>query len=185
MLYNFDILFKKTLKNGGLKVVTYKQLLKNPEAFGAGEGFGDAEGELSMVLEGTEAGYSINSLLRKYGAQLVGHLNSEMFGKDFPIRFLFTNPNDLTALRIEMRNGDGYTYASFVHTETISGEKDLDLSKVDSFLAFIAKDGKSVISDLSGNITNIATGEVVICSASEKTIQIKSNHSILIFATSK
>lgn len=88
MLYKFDILFKKELKSGGLKVATYTNLLENPNAFGPGEGFSNAEGELSMVLEGPEAGFSINALIRKYRAQLVGHMNAEMFGKDFPLRFV-------------------------------------------------------------------------------------------------
>ena len=54
MIYKFDILFKKRLSSGGVKVVTYSSLLENPEAFGPGEGFADAVGELSMVLEGPE-----------------------------------------------------------------------------------------------------------------------------------
>ena len=84
MLYKFDTLFKKELKSGGVKVVTYTNLLENPEAFGPGEGFADAQGELSMVLEGLEAGFSINALMHKYRAQLVGHMNAEMFGKESP-----------------------------------------------------------------------------------------------------
>ena len=51
MIYKFEILLKKSLKSGGIKVVTYSSLLENPVVFGKGEGFGDAEGELSMVLE--------------------------------------------------------------------------------------------------------------------------------------
>ena len=39
MIYKFDILFRKVLKSGGVKVVTYSNLLEDPEAFGAGEGF--------------------------------------------------------------------------------------------------------------------------------------------------
>ena len=42
MLYKFDILLKKELKSGGVKVVTYINLLENPDAFG------DAEGMLRM-----------------------------------------------------------------------------------------------------------------------------------------
>ncbi len=63
MIYKFDILLKKALTTGGIKVVIYSNLLENPEAFGKGEGFGDTEGEHSMVLEGQEEGFSINTLL--------------------------------------------------------------------------------------------------------------------------
>lgn len=44
MLYKFDILLKKELKSGGVKVVTYSNLLDNPDAFGDAEGFDGAEG---------------------------------------------------------------------------------------------------------------------------------------------
>ena len=87
MIYKFDILLKKSLKSGGIKVVTYSSLLENHQVFGNAEGFGDAEGELSMVLEGLEECFSINALYRKYRAQLVGRINADMFGKDFPLRF--------------------------------------------------------------------------------------------------
>ena len=131
MLYKFDILFKKELKSGGVKVVTYTNLLENPEAFGKGEGFADAQGELSMVLEGPEAGFSINALMRKYRAQLVGHMNAEMFGKDFPLRFVFSRPDDLTSVRTELRDEDGYTYSSDVHTVAVAGSKTLDLKDIE------------------------------------------------------
>ena len=42
MKYKFDILFKKRLSSGGVKVVTYGSLLENPEVFGRGDGFADA-----------------------------------------------------------------------------------------------------------------------------------------------
>jgi hypothetical protein len=34
MLYKFDILFKKELRGGGVKVLTYRQLLQDADAFG-------------------------------------------------------------------------------------------------------------------------------------------------------
>lgn len=88
MIYKFDILFKKALMYGGIKVVTYSSLLENPQVFGKAEGYGEADGELSMVLEGLEEGFSINALYRKNRAQLVGRINADMPGKDFPLRFM-------------------------------------------------------------------------------------------------
>ena len=43
MIYKFDILLKKTLKSGGIKVVTYGRLLENSDVFGPGEGFAGAD----------------------------------------------------------------------------------------------------------------------------------------------
>jgi hypothetical protein len=78
MIYKFDILLKKTLTTGGIKVVTYSSLLDNPQVFGKAEGYGDAKGELSMVPEGLADVFSINVLYRKHRAQLVGRINADM-----------------------------------------------------------------------------------------------------------
>ena len=43
-----------------------------------------------MDIDGSEVGFSINALYRKYHAQLVGRMNAEIFGKDFPVRSVFT-----------------------------------------------------------------------------------------------
>lgn len=100
MIYKFDILLKKILKSGGIKVVTYSSLLENPEVFGKGEGFSDAEGELSMVLEGPEEGFSINALYRKYRAELVGLQNAALIGKDFQPCFVFSRPDDVHSIQM-------------------------------------------------------------------------------------
>ena len=180
MLYKFDILFKKELKSGGVKVVTYTNLLENPEAFCKGEGFANAQGELSMVLEGPEAGFSINALMRKYRAQLVGHMNAEMFGKDFPLRFVFGRPDDLTSVRTELRDEDGYTYSSDVHTVAVEGSKTLDLKDINSFVVLIAKDGAPQITDDSGVTVSLLPGQAAFCSDSIKSVIITANKSTLI-----
>lgn len=175
MLYKFDILFKKELKSGGVKVVTYTNLLENPDAFGKGEGFADAQGELSMVQEGPEAGFSINALMRKYRAQLVGHMNAEMFGKDFPLRFVFGRPDDLTSVRTELRDEDGYTYSSDVHSVAVAGSKTLNLMDINSFVVLIAKEGAPQITDDSGVTVSLLPGQAAFCSESIKSITIQAN----------
>ena len=102
MIYKFDILLKKTLTTGGIKVVTYSSLLENPEVFGKGEGFGDAEGELSMVLEGPEEGFSINALYRKNMAQLVGKINADMLGKKCPLCVVFVRFDECDVSLLEV-----------------------------------------------------------------------------------
>ena len=129
MTYKFDILFKKTLSSGGVKVVTYTSLLQNPEAFGWGEGFADAVGELSMVLEGPEEGFSINALYRKYRAGLVGLKNAALIGKDFQPCFVLSRPDDVHSIQMLCRTEDGTTTA-------------LD---ADSFVLQVSQDGKCTI----------------------------------------
>ena len=180
MIYKFDILFKKELRNGGIKVVTYTNLLENLNAFGQGEEFANAEGELSMVLEGPEAGFSINALMRKYRSQLVGHMNAEMFGKDFPLRFVFGRPDDLTSVRTELRDEDGYTYSSDVHTVAVAGSKTLNLMDVSSFLILIVKEGIPQITNDSGVTVSLLPGQAAFCSESLKNVTIKADKSTLI-----
>ena len=129
MVYKFDILFKKSLKNGGLKVVTYTSLLQNPEAFGRGEGFADAVGELSMVLEGPEEGFSINALYKKYRAGLVGLQNAALIGKDLQLCFVFSKPDDVHSIQMLCLGEDGTTTA-------------LD---TDTFVLQVSQDGKCTI----------------------------------------
>lgn len=185
MLYKFDILFKKELKSGGVKVVTYSNLLENPDAFGDAEGFDGAEGELSMVLEGPEAGFSINALMRKYRAQLVGHMNAELFGKDFPLRFVFAKADDLSSVRIELRDEDGYTYSSAVRTETVDGCKTLDFKDINSFVVLIAKDEMCDMTDDSGISVTLMPGQTAFCSESVKSLSIKADKSTLLVAHSE
>ena len=111
MIYKFDILLKKTLKTGGIKQVTYSSLLENPQIFGKDEGFGDAEGELSMVLEGPEEGFSINALYRKYRSQFLGKRNADIVGKDFPLQFVFANADDPFSIKMVLHTDDANAIA--------------------------------------------------------------------------
>ena len=129
MKYKFDILFKKSLSSGGVKVVTYGSLLENPEVFGRGEGFADAVGELSMVLEGPEEGFSINALYKKYRASLVGLQNAALIGKDLQLCFVFSRPDDVHSIQMLCLGEDGTTTA-------------LD---TDSFVLQVSQDGKCTI----------------------------------------
>ena len=129
MKYKFDILLKKSLSSGGVKVVTYSSLLENPEAFGRGEGFADAVGELSMVLEGPEEGFSINALYKKYRASLVGLRNAALIGKDLQLCFVFSRSDDVHSIQMLCLGEDGTTTA-------------LD---ADTFVLQVSQDGKCTI----------------------------------------
>lgn len=124
MLYKFDILFKKSLKSGGLKVVTYTSLLQEPEAAFGGEGFADAVGQLSMVLDGPEEGFSINALYRKYRAGLVGLQNAALIGKDFQPYFVFSRPDDVHSIQMLCRRDDGTTCTLDTHTFVLQVSQD-------------------------------------------------------------
>lgn len=124
MLYKFDILFKKELRGGGVKVVTYTSLLQEPEAAFGGEGFADAVGQLSMVLEGPEEGFSINALYRKYRAGLVGLQNAALIGKDFQPYFVFSRPDDVHSIQMLCRKENGTTCALDTHSFALQVSQD-------------------------------------------------------------
>ena len=186
MIYRFDILFRKFRKNvngGGIKVFTFSKILENPDVFGQGEGLAGAEGELSMVLDGPEAGFSINALYRKYHSQLVGRKNVEMFGKDFPMRFVFTRSDNPSSIRIEMRDEDGNTYSSDVHTEDVHGSRRLDRTGVDSFQILIVREGECTVTDEMNAVTSLQPGQIAFCPVTAKEVTVHSDHAVLISAS--
>ena len=182
MIYKYEILFKKPLNGGGLKVVTYTNLLENPNVFGPGEGYADAEGELSMVLEGPEAGFSINALMRKYRSRLVGHKNAEMFGKELPLHFVFRKPDDLSSVMVELCDDDGHACSSRTYCETVEGYKTLNLEDLSSFVILIAKEGPCKITDDSGATVCLVPGQALFCAESTGYVTVEAEKSQLIVA---
>lgn len=98
MIYKFDILFKKILADGGVKVVTYSTLLKNPKAFGENENLAGAVGTLSLVKDGPEKGFSLNSLLLKYNSLLLDKLGAAASEEGFRLEFSFCDPEDVMSI---------------------------------------------------------------------------------------
>ena len=143
-------------------MVTYSNLLENSEVFGKGVGLGDAEGELSMVLEGPEEGFSINALYRKYRAQLVGKKNADLLGKDFPLRFEFAKADDLYSIKIALRTDDAKSLA-------------ID----DFFELLVAKELDSTIAS-EGCVTRLKRGQVAFVTNSVSELVIEPTDAILL-----
>lgn len=175
MIYKFDILFKKTLSNGGVKVLTYKSLLENPMAYGENETLAGAIGELSLVREGTEQGFSLNNLLCKYNSLLVGRHYSEIFRKVFPLQFIVTNPDDVTSVKAQVIDEDGNIYSSKAELTKITGEKTLNLKNVDSGVMIIPVEGTVELNDEIGTNLKVARGEIAFVMASTNQVVIKSD----------
>lgn len=185
MIYKFDIHFKKTLSNGVIKVVSYANLMENPKAFGEDENLEGVVGELSVVKEGNEAGFSLNSLLRKYHTTLVGKLNADNWTKEFPLRFTFSNQDDVESICTELIDERGYLYSSVVETKVISGELKLNLECQDSFVLILVKKNRTELVDNQGTSMLLEQGEVGFVMASVNSITIMSTDSIVKFISSK
>ena len=153
MLYKFEILFKKELKGGGVKVVTYSHLLDEPSAFGKGETLDGAIGTLSLNDSEKEKGYSISTLFVKYRAQLVGYYWAGVFDKEFPLQFTFNQPDDVMSIFAELVDENGTHYSSDVQTIVVDGTKTLGLKDFDSFVALVPQIGECIVSDGDSELT--------------------------------
>lgn len=172
MIYKFDILFKKELKGGGLKVVTYTHLLEHPNTFGDDESQEGALGTLSLTDNEREKGYSLSSLLVKYRLLLVGQYWIEVFGKEFPLQFVFDQSDDVTSIRAELIDENGIHYTSDVQTFMVAGTKTLDLSSDDSFVVLIPQDTGCTMTDTDGVLT-LLPGQLAIVPAVCKAVTIQ------------
>ena len=173
MIYKFDILFKKTLSDGGVKVVTYRSLLENPKAFGENENLAGAIGELSLVREGTEEGFSLNSLLRKYNSLLIGRHLAEIFRKDFPLQFTFADADDVSSVQAQITDEEGKNYSSNVEAKETEGEEVLNLKDIDSPVMIIPENGDVELSDEIWASVTLKRGEVGFVMASTSQVVIK------------
>ena len=172
MLYKFDILFKKKVMDGALRAVTYSHLLRQPDALGQGETLEGAVGTLSLPDSEKENDSSISTLFERYRTQLVGYYWSEVFGKDFPLRFSFNDPDDVTSLRAELCDETGFHHPSDVETFPVDGTKTLDLKDADSFVALVPKTGDCVVSDGETDIS-LQAGQLMLIPATVKEVTIQ------------
>lgn len=173
MIYKFDILFKKTLSDGGVKMVTYRSLLEDPKVFGENEDLAGVMGELSLVREGTEGGFSLNSLLRKYNSLLIGRHLAEIFRKDFPLRFTFTDADDVTSVQAQITDEEGNNYTSNVGARDVEGEEALNMKDVDSPVMIIPENGDVELNDEIGTSVTLKQGEVGFVMASTNQVIVK------------
>ena len=173
MIYKFDILFKKTLSYEGLKVVTYRSLVETPKAYGENESLAGAIGELSLVREGTEKGFSLNSLLQKYNSMLIGRHLAEIFRKDFPLQFTLADASDVTSIQAQITDEEGNNYSSKVEAREIEDEEVLNLKDVDSPVMIIPENGDVELDDEIGTSLTLKQGEVGLVMASTSQIVVK------------
>lgn len=183
MIYKFDILFKKTLSDGGVKVVTYRSLMENPKAFGENEDLAGVIGELSLVREGTEKGFSLNSLLRKYNSLLIGRHYAEIFRKDFPLQFVFADTDDIISVQAQITDEEGNHYSSKVEAREIAGEEVLNLRDVDFPVMIIPEKGDVELSDEIGTNLTLKRGEVAFVMASTGQVVMKAEKVMTLLLT--
>ena len=154
-------------------MITYRSLLENPKAFGENENLAGAIGELSLVREGTEKGFSLNSLLRKYNSLLIGRHLAEIFRKEFPLQFTFTDADAVTSVQTQVTDEEGNNYSSKLEAREIESEEILNLKEVDSPVMIIPENGEIELSDEIGTSVTLKQGEVGFMMASTSQMLMK------------
>lgn len=172
-MYKFDIFFHKELLSGGEKVVTYASILKHPQIIGEGENLEGATGELSLVKDGQEKGFSINTLLFRYNSQLIGNQLALHINKNMSLKFLFTDFNDATQplmASILTPEGEKFNFNGCIkeiNTKTI-------LHPQGKMMAIIPL-SKSVIISESDHEMIVASGELILIPAKTKEISLQAD----------
>lgn len=155
-----------------MKVVTYRQLLQDADAFGQGQALSGAVGTLSLTDSERESGYSISSLFVKYRTQLVGYYWAEVFGKEFPLQFSFNQYCDAASIREKPVDETGFYYISHVETFTVEGTQPLDLTGQDVFVALVPKTGSCTVADAESGLT-LQPGQLVLVPAVCKEVALQ------------
>ena len=154
-------------------MVTYRSLLENPKAFGENEDLAGAIGELSLVREGTEKGFSLNSLLRKYNSLLIGRHLAEVFRKEFPLQFTFVGANDVISVQAQITDEEGNNYSFKLKARDVEVEEVLNMKDMDSPVMIIPENGDVELSDEIGTSVTLKQGEVGFVMASTNQVVIK------------
>ena len=163
MLYKFDILFTKELANGGLKTLSYSQLLDNPKAFGENETLEGATGSLSLVKEGAEKGFSLSSLLLKYNSLFLEKLScSTTNGNQHKLQFSFDDPEDVTSIKATFIDENGISYPLKAEKQIIEEAEPWSHKGTDSFKMIIILKGYVLATNQPEMEETLTKGEVGI-----------------------
>lgn len=99
----FEPILKQTLW-GGDKIIPFKHLNETLPNVGESWEVSAVEGSESVVANGTDKGYTLPEMVRKYKEELVGEANYARFGNKFPLLIKFIDAK--LDLSIQVHPGD-------------------------------------------------------------------------------
>lgn len=99
----FEPILKQTLW-GGDKIIPFKHLNETLPNVGESWEVSAVEGSESVVANGTDKGYTLPEMVRKYKEELVGEANYVRFGNKFPLLIKFIDAK--LDLSIQVHPGD-------------------------------------------------------------------------------
>lgn len=97
------IVFKPYLKSviwGGNKICNYKNIKQEEEKIGESWEISDVPGHVSVVETGDYAGLSLDDLIGRFGAQLLGEKVMKKYHGKFPLLFKLIDANDNLSVQV-------------------------------------------------------------------------------------
>ena len=113
-MYKFKPILKSMLW-GGEKILPYKSIVSDQKQVGESWEISGVKDNESIVAEGPDAGMMLPELIKRDGAKLLGAVNYERFGEEFPLLIKFidarqdlsiqVHPNDEQAWELHQSKG--------------------------------------------------------------------------------
>lgn len=95
----FNDIFKSVIW-GGDKIGRFKGITLTQESVGESWEISDVKGNVSVVKNGADAGLSLDDLIRRDGAQLLGQHVEQRFGTTFPLLIKFIDARDNLSIQV-------------------------------------------------------------------------------------
>lgn len=166
MIYKFNPILKSTIW-GGDKIAAFKNIATDSEQIGESWEISGVKGDISVVSSGKDAGMTLQQIIERDGAKLLGHKNFERFGLEFPLLIKFidakedlsiqVHPNDELAMK--RHNSKGKTEMWYVVDATPTAHLKSGLKSAmtpESYVAAI--EDNSICDKLQGY--NVKAGDV-------------------------
>lgn len=199
-MWKFEPIFKSTIW-GGDKIVPFKGYETDQNQIGESWELSGVVGSMSIVAQGPDKGLTLEDLIKKYEARLVGKRNYIKFGEQFPLLIKFidaredlsvqVHPDDEIALKHGMPNGktemwyvidceDGACLANGFNREVdpVEYENLVASGKIEEVLNFMPVSPGEVFYIPAGNVHAIGKGCFVaeIQQTSDATYRIYDYH---------
>lgn len=98
-MYKFKPILKSTIW-GGEKIVPYKGIESAQTAVGESWELSGVKGNESVVAAGPDAGMTLPELIARDGAGLLGRVNAERFGQEFPLLIKFIDAREDLSIQV-------------------------------------------------------------------------------------
>lgn len=98
-MYKFQPILKSMLW-GGEKIAPYKQIVSAQQMVGESWELSGVPGNESVVAAGPDAGMTLPQLIARDGARLLGKVNSEHFGEQFPLLIKFIDARQDLSIQV-------------------------------------------------------------------------------------